>query len=150
MKSKIFTIIFILFGYLLSFAQTNNDDKILEEWRLDTLGCLGYRNFEKAVYIMDSLDIINKNKEFVLEKLGVPNFIMILDVDTDEFPYSHLDSNGCLVRKTWKEEETFAYYYNTERICINGTFDRDECCYCCVFILIILNEVKDVSIPCFD
>jgi hypothetical protein len=150
MKSKIFTIIFVLFGSLLSFAQTNKADKILEDWMLDTLGCLGYRDFEKATFIMDSLDIVNKSKEFVLEKLGVPNFINIFDVDKDKFPYSHLDSNGCLVRKTWKEEETFGYYYNTKYLCIDGKFDIEECCYCCVFISIILNKVVSVNIPCFD
>ena len=121
----IFTLLFILF--ISSFSQIKEEkikeEKILEDWRNDTLGCLGYRNSEKAIYLRDSLGLNAKSKIFVLEKLGIPNFI-----------------------QENKETEVFKYYFNG--ICRDGKL-IDSVDYCWFEILFISNQVRNTSIVCY-
>jgi hypothetical protein len=126
MKSELIISIYILFylsGCTFSYSQNKQEQKILEEWRSDSLGCLGHRNKEKAYYLLDSLELISKSKDFVLKKIGIPNYI-----------------------KTNENEEIFKYYFNT--ICRNGIF-VDTADYCWFEVILESNQVKNIGISCY-
>ncbi len=76
---KLTVVILILSIGLLScnmLRQSNDDtnNNLYNDWRVDTLGCLKLRTLSNAKYIRDSLNIVNKESSFVINKLGQPNF----------------------------------------------------------------------------
>jgi len=123
----IFIFSFCLFGCIFSFSQKRaekiREEKILEDWKSDTLGCFGYRNSEKACYLRDSLGLMNKSKAFVLKKIGVPNFTQKND-----------------------DDEVFKYYFNG--ICREGVL-IDSADYCWLELLIISDKVEYIGISCY-
>ena len=130
MCSKLFTISIIsiiILRCIFSFAQTKitKENKVLEGWKIDTCGCLGYRTPEEVDFIRDSLYLINKSKDYVLEKLGMPN---------------------CIKKYDTEEKEELRYNFNT--ICRDGIF-IDSLDYCWLEIFIVLNKVKYVGAVCY-
>jgi hypothetical protein len=127
MKSNlIITICILLFslsGCTFSYSQNKREQKILEDWKIDSLGCLGYRNKEKAYYLLDSLDLMNKSKDFVFEKIGTPNNI-----------------------KKNENTEIFKYYFNT--LCRDGVF-IDSADYCWFEVIVESNQIKNTGIYCY-
>ena len=124
----IFILLFFLLGCnILSFQERREkkrkEEKILEDWRKDSLGCLGLRNRETVAYMLYHTELKNKSKAFVLKKLGKPNFI-----EKDE------------------DIETFIYY-------CNAAYDSnwniiDSIGYCSFEIDFLSNKVIDVIVFC--
>ena len=123
----IFVFSLCLFGCIFLLSQKREEktreEKILEDWKRDTFGCLGYRNSETARYIRDSLDLLNKSRTIVFDKIGVPNFTQQAD-----------------------NEEFCEYYFNG--ICREGVL-VDSADYCWLKILIISDKVKYIGISCY-
>lgn len=48
-------------------------DVVLDNWRNDYTGCLGYRTLESATSIVNSISFSGKSTSFIIESLGEPN-----------------------------------------------------------------------------
>jgi hypothetical protein len=127
MRIKLNIIYFLLLfmcGCITSTPYNMKKEKnIIKNWKLDTLGCLGYRNINTSYYLIDSLNLKGKNKDFLIRKIGLPN-------------YSQKTNNT----------ETFKYYFNTT--CKNGVF-IDSIDYCWLELFIISNKIESLGIICY-
>lgn len=94
----------------------------LKEWRTDTLGCLGYRNFTAIQFIIDTLKINGKSTDFVIENLGYPNN-----------------------RKQGLNSENFYYYFATN---CEGNAIVDSLDFCWLELLIVFGRVTQTDISC--
>jgi hypothetical protein len=101
--------------------ETEKEDRF-EFWKLDTATCKKIRTAEDARYIEDSLNWENKTKKFVIDILGNPDTLIILN----------------------KKSQALVYYYDTP--CYNGIMDTLDNCW--VDIIIVSNKVKFVGIGC--
>jgi hypothetical protein len=74
---SIIIILFSIGGYSIQNQKSQQKKqattKMLHNWRLDTNGCLGYRNMETAIYIQDSIDFTGKDTSYIYNLLGKPN-----------------------------------------------------------------------------
>lgn len=72
--------VLILLGLFFASCNLQNvtrnkmNEKIVSDWKYDSTGCMELRTIAKAKYIKDSLDLINKQKELIINYLGEPNF----------------------------------------------------------------------------
>lgn len=125
MKTIYILIPFILCGCFVSskYQVKDKENKLLEEWRTDTLGCLKYRTKEKALYIRDSLSLMGKPTVFIIDKLGVPNS-----------------------KKKESNSEILKYYFNT--ICRENVF-IDSLDYCWIEMLVESDKVKNIEVNCY-
>lgn len=123
---KIYSLVIIsiiLFGCSANTKQRNKDEtNLLNEWKVDSFGCLKYRTKERAFYIKDSLDLMNKSSSFIINKLGAPNTI----------------------RKE-ANTEILKYYFNT--VCRENIF-VDSLDYCWIEMVIESNRLKRIDIIC--
>ncbi|HOF16841.1 MAG TPA: hypothetical protein PLF32_06835 [Bacteroidales bacterium] len=71
---SIIIILFSIGGYSIQNQKSQQKKqattKMLHNWRLDTNGCLGYRNMETAIYIQDSNDLIKRLYNWRLDTNG--------------------------------------------------------------------------------
>ncbi|MGI6291796.1 MAG: hypothetical protein ACOXZH_05165 [Bacteroidales bacterium] len=71
---SIIIILFSIGGYSIQNQKSQQKKqattKMLHNWRLDTNGCLGYRNMETATYIQDSNDLIKRLYNWRLDTNG--------------------------------------------------------------------------------
>lgn len=51
-------------------------EKVLEEWRRDSLTCIGLRGYFKAKFLVDNLNFLQKTKDEVILLLGQPNALL--------------------------------------------------------------------------
>jgi hypothetical protein len=118
-------IIVFLFGCFSNskYHLENKESKLLKEWKADSLGCLHYRTKEKAIYIRDSLNLLNKSTSFVINKLGGPNSIK-------------KDANS----------ETLKYYFNTT--CKENVF-IDSVDYCWITMIVESDSIKKIEVSCY-
>lgn len=100
----------------------NRTEKLLENWKYDKYGCLGFRNYKTVRYIIDTLNIQGKSTNFIIENLGYPN-----------------------VRKQGEKNENFYYYFNT--LC-DGDIQIDSADFCWLELLIELDQVKVIDVSC--
>jgi hypothetical protein len=90
-----------LFVYLVLFlscsnSRTENQSKVrkdktvivndtisryIADWKKDSLGCLGLRDYNKLQYILKYFNLISKSKEEVVNILGQPDFIINDDTE---------------------------------------------------------------------
>ena len=132
----IFILSFFLLGCnILSFQERiekkKKEEKILEDWKKDSLGCKGLRKMEHARYITDTLNLYNKSKKFVISKIGNPDTLI---VEEDII----LNDNGKI--KEVKNVKILRYYFGTP--CKNGLIYYSGSEYCAVEIWITSNKVK--------
>lgn len=127
---KAFNLVLLLISIILCSCFVNSKQQIkekksnlLKEWRTDSLGCLQYRTKEKAFYIRDSLDLIDKTNSYIIDKLGNPNSV-------------RKDGNV----------EVIKYYFNT--VCRENLF-IDSLDYCWVEMLFEKNHLKNIEISCY-
>jgi hypothetical protein len=127
---KIYSFIYLIFIVFFCGCFSNSkyhlkdkESKLLQEWKADSLGCLHYRTKEKAIYIRDSLNLINKSTDFVIRKLGIPNSL-------------NKDAN----------KEILKYYFNTS--CRENVF-IDSLDYCWVGVLIESDLVINIEVSCY-
>ena len=61
---------------IVKYKNYTNINKILNEFKIDSLGCLGLRSKYKINLLIDSLNLRTKSKENIIEILGEPNQII--------------------------------------------------------------------------
>lgn len=106
---------------------------ILEEWRLDSLGCMRLRNMDKILKVASELDLIGKSREFVVQVFGPPNFVKSVELYIPSI-----------------DEQTFTgvgYYFDS--ICRNAALvDSSDKCWIEFLVSQKTNTVVDISDVC--
>jgi len=132
MNIKVIKIIFLLLflSSCSSISSLHKKEDKLRDWKLDVSDCKELRTLEHVAYIVDTLNLYNKNKKFLINKIGYPDTSTVLET----LIFNDIEVKNVLF---------LTYYYDN---CSNGIVFYPD--YCALVIIIISNKVRSMRIEC--